>query len=281
MSGFRMTQLTDGENGTCVFVPGILARAADQVNPILPVLKRHGLQVYGLDYVGNRFDAHACAVDIAQAVDAVRPRTVIAVSLGGMVSSRSLSLLGRAAQPAQWHIIDSPSSNRDLMIPPLPAGFNPVVGWLSRQFTPADRANTGYGKWLLDKMVVPPKLDAIEVPSLLSPYYLYEHEDDSARAYRKHVQRVARRNLSGHSFTMWYDQIRWMLAQESLPLERFDSLPDVVYYSCTKGNVTVRQPQAGNVWGPHVKQHLVVPTAHGALQEASVTWNLTFDQTLA
>lgn len=281
MHGYCLQKVIDGGSRKALFVPGILSRSSEQAGPLSSVLKKHGLTTYGLDYIGSRFDADACAVDLAEAFDMYQPDVVIAVSLGGMISSKAVSLLGTTARTAQWHIVDSPSSGRDLIIPPLPAGFNPAVGWLSRRFAPSDRANDGYGKWLLDKMVVPPKLEAIEVPALFSPYHLYEREDDSARAYRRHIQWVARRNLSGHSFTMWYEQLRWMLAQESLPLELFSQLPNVTYYSCIKGNVTVRQPQAGNAWNPYVKRHLLVSTAHAALLEASVTWNLTFDQTLS
>jgi hypothetical protein len=280
MHGYCVQEVIDGGSRKALFVPGILSRSVEQVAPLSPVLKKRGLTTYGLDYAGSRFDADTCAVDLAEAFEVYRPEVVIALSLGGMISSKAVSLLGTAAQRAEWHIVDSPSCGQDLVLP-LPTRLNPAIGWLSRRFTPNNRANDGYGKWLLDKMVVPPKLEAIEVPALLSPYHLYEREDDSARAYRRHIQWVARRNLSGHSFTTWYEQLRWMLAQESLPLELFSQLPNVTYYSCTKGNVTVRQPQAGNAWNPYVKRHLLVPTAHAALLEASVTWNLTFDQTLS
>lgn len=191
--------------------------------------------------------------------------TVFASSLGGMLSVMAIAEMDRAvAERVRWVVSDSPTRGRDLMVGPLPARANDAVGWLMRHFTPSLPANGGYGKWLLDKMAVPPREDAIQLPTDL-------YGSTGADTYRAYVQQTARRNLTQTPFTLYYDQVRWMLGRTALPLDALDGL-DLTYVACIRGNVTIRQPSTASAWRPYVRRLLFAPTAHVAYLEGCNTW---------
>lgn len=265
-----------GGSGILLAVPGILVPGIAQMSPLMPLFVQHGLEVRALEYGGVHFDSELCAADIATGVEhalADSPRvTVLASSLGGMLAALALERIGAAVDDVRWLIVDSPSSSRDLVVAPLPAGANSAVGWLSRKIRPSAKANESYGRWLLSKMAVPPKDEAIEVPNDFTGLV--------AKGYRDGVKRTAMQNLTTTPFTLWYEQVRWMLACEGLPVDGFDGL-DATYFACVRANATVRQPDASRVWQSHVSKVVQVPTAHCAYAEAKYTWMQALDAELS
>ncbi|MGV9002211.1 MAG: hypothetical protein ACOH18_04655 [Candidatus Saccharimonadaceae bacterium] len=268
-------ELQTGAHGNVLSVPGILAFGQDQLFPLMPVFERFDVSVTGVNYGGDRFSAEHSIAGLRQLILplVVNPvddrRTVLfASSLGGMLVAKLLTELrsqygiDRINQTISTIINDSPASSEHLVLAPfLPGGINPGVGKLFTHFTPSEKSNESYGKRLLNTFRVPPKDNEIE---------LIEGGPTAAE-----IKQLAIHGLSGHAFTVWYDQLRWML-NTTLDLTGLTGL-DVTYMACIKGNVTVRQPQAVEAWKPFVRRVIEVPTPHCAYLQAQPTWVRTLN----
>lgn len=264
-----------------IFLPGILARSREQAAPVYNVLRGTGKrQIDYCDYAGSSFDPKQCIADLAGLLDkyvaAGRPATLIGLSLGGMLSAHALTKLA-SREGLKAILGDAPGSYRDVIMWPLPEFMNlPALAGMNH-LHPRERANTSYGRFLLEKLFVnAPEEDAIEVPSdqamLAWLGQTYSRED-----WIKNVDRWAREGLSGHLFTQWWGQVRWMLSQDSAPLGGLNLLDTFV--RCTRKNKTVRQ-EAAEHYRPAVGRVVDVKTAHVAILEASTTWNLLLDELL-
>ncbi len=257
-----------------VAVPGILARVQEQVNPLLPALGEHSMVVSGFNYTGTRFTPEPMVEELVTLVhrniSIDQPTILFGSSLGGMVIALALTELRRTYSVETLNgvvrtiIVDAPSGPRDLILAPfLPGVVNPFVGRLIRRFTPNADANHGYGKRLLSTFRVPPKDEEIEIPNAESM------DEQSLKEAHKAIKQTAIEGLSGHLFTVWYDQLRWML-NNTLDLSALDGL-NVIYLRCVKGNMTVRQPQASKAWEPSVKFTQGVDMPHCAYLQAPET----------
>lgn len=250
-------------------IPGILAYSQDQFAPLMPVFRNTATDTIGLNYAGERFYANACATAIRRLVEdnlkAEQKTLLFASSLGGMLTANALMQLSHWDKATlnrfvSTIIVDSPASGEDLVLaPPVPSWVNPGGAWLFNHFRPRQKSNDGYGKKLLNSFRVPPKDGEIELV------------DGGLTA--DEIKHQAIQGLSGHLFTMWYGQVKWML-NTTLDLSSLDGL-DITYIACTANNVTVRQPQASQAWRPHVRRVIEVPTPHCAYLQAQPTWTTT------
>jgi len=265
-------ELQSGSAAEILVVPGILAYSQDQTLPLMPVFERFDATVTGINYGGTRFDARRSIDALRQIIETNlandRKTVPFASSLGGMLMARVLGELRHIYPIHQLQtmistvIVDSPSGSKDLIVAPfLPGGINPGLGNVLQLFTPSVKANEGYGRKLLDTFRNPPKDGEIELT------------DDGLTA--DEIKQAAIRGLSDHDFTVYYDQVRWML-NTTLGLSGLDGL-DVTYVACTANNVTVRQPQGRQAWEPHVKRVIEVATPHCAYLQAQPTWTNTLN----
>lgn len=266
-SVLQKVELKSGSNAQIVAVPGILARIQEQLRPLMPVFTRFDAAVTGVNYSGTRFDAEQCITALRQTIEpnlaSGRPTVMFASSLGGMLVAQTLMQLRPAYgvnalnRVVSTVIVDSPASGKDLfLLPNLSGDAGPRIGMKLRNFTPNERSNGSYGRLLLKTFGVPPKDKEIEVV----PGGLRADE----------IKQRAIEGLSGHPFTVWYDQLVWML-NSSLNLNGLDGL-NVTYVACTANNMTVRQPQARDAWAPHVKRVIEVATPHCAYLQAQPSW---------
>ena len=263
----RFTLQSGSANTQIVIVPGILAYSQDQAEPLMQVFAGHDATVVGLNYNGTHFDAERCTKALSQLIlrnlaDG-RKTVLFASSLGGMLTAKALTDLRTHYSVSELNhaistiIVDSPASGNDLILLPfLPTGINSGAGKAFSHFQPHQRANKTYGKLLLNSFRVPPKDAEIELT------------DGGPTA--EDIKQRAIKGLSGHPFTVWYDQVRWML-NTTLDLSKLDGL-DITYVACTANNVTVRQPQARQAWEPHVSRVMEVATPHCAYLQAQPTW---------
>ncbi|MGB4767825.1 MAG: hypothetical protein WBP22_01060 [Candidatus Saccharimonas sp.] len=266
MGGLGLSVMRSDSRRAILHVPGILLPGVIQAQPFTQLAAEQGSALIAASYSGATFDVQKCVDDIAHDLDLVGrlyrgDLTVIMTSLGGMLTTLALKQLGHLPDDVGRFIIsDAPSRGRDLRVGVLPDWMNPLIGKLSRVLHPGERANRGYGKWLLSAMAMPPKYDAIELPPGLPKS---EHD-----RYRRELQHLTRQNLASTPFTLWYQQVQWMLNCEQLPLELWQRFTDTVYLANTWGNVTVRQAAAGVSWMPYVRQFETVRAAHCGYDEA-------------
>lgn len=276
MHALEIVDLGKGRGAHFLAVPGILARSQEQLEPLLPLLNTYNLYVTGFNFAGTHFDAghavHEIAATVRRNLTMSQQTILFGSSLGGMLAAQVLAELRKEYD--QDHLrtmvptifVDSPSSSQDLILaPPLSGGLNPTIGKMVRRFKPSTDANSGYGKKLLATFRVPPKDGEIEL------------EDGGLTA--EEIKQRAVQGLSGHAFTVWFDQLRWML-NTTLDLEPLEGL-NTTYLACTKGNMTVRQPQAQHTWEPYVTDVVEVETPHCAYLQAQGTWTRTLDRVLS
>ena len=287
-----------------LFLPGVLARAPEQINPILEPFRLKGYAVSTIDYteplsVAGVVDEVASI--IIKNLRAEQKTILFGASFGGMVTAEviaRLRLLGTVTsenildtvvkQPLVTNdlsnlfhdkrrkqilsinslqhflevvIADSPADGKDLA--PVPAWALSSVKWFTNHVTPDTDANSGYGAWLL-------KPRSVNLPKRAESENMSDAEFEAMCA-------EARKNLSEQSFTLYYDQLKWMLhAQTSCW-----ALDDVssVYIACTSKNVTVRQPQAVEKWRPYVTIKEIA-TPHCAFLQQKKMWQDLLSLTL-
>lgn len=300
----RRTDIVCVSKGVHVlFLPGILARATEQIDPILePFELRSAYSVSAFDYT-EPLNVAGVIDEIADVVVhnlQIGQRTVLfGASFGGMIATEVVARLREFAiipseadlsQPLMVGIlselfrdtsrtlllgndnlerlldviiVDSPADGSDLA--PIPKGVLSAVKRFTNRFTPSTDANVGYGRRLIQPL----------------PWGLPKRSqsEDMTDEEFKAMREVARQCLSGHSFTLCYAQTRWMLHAQLHP-EVLDGLR-VIYLACTAGNVTVRQPQASEKWSPHVRLQIDVPTPHCAFLQQGKVWRQTIILSLA
>ena len=268
------TTLSRGGDVEFLAVPGILARSNEQLEPLMPTLKRRNLTVVGFDY-GEVFDANESAKTVAQLVRSnmsIDRRTILfGSSLGGRIVANALRLLEpefdeyRLRLMVPVIIVDSPARSQDLVLaPPLSGSINPAVGKMLRGIKPSEKSNSGYGKRLLKMFMVPPKDHEIELTN--------------GGPTTEQLKQAAVQGLSGHLVTGWMAQLKWMLSTQ-MDLGHLSKL-NATYMACTNGNVTVRQPQAKEAWRPFVDQVVDVDTPHCAYLQAQASWSNSLNHVL-
>lgn len=265
-----------------VVFPGILHRCLDQVKPLIPTFKELGYAVSTIDYTGTQFDADVVIEELTKLVDSYlenKTRLVIfASSLGGMLTARVLANLRDKHGIHQVNayvsaiVVDVPANGSHLVLAPsVPPVFNKLAGWPLRLFSPSEKANASYGAKVLKSFAVPPKDDEIEYPPGLS--------EEERKAHAEKIKAQALINLSGHTFTVWVDQIKWMLSTKGLPLPSLKGL-NVIYLACVAHNITLHQPKALEAWRPYVHLLVEVHTPHCAYLQAQETWTVVVGECL-
>ncbi len=281
MSGLlQRVPMRAGGDAQLLIAPGVLARVADQHAPLMPAFDAHDLTVTGYDYVGDRFKPDAIVDELAahleDAVESGRPTVVWGTFIGGMLMVKALHLLSSVYVAddlvnLRLFLLDSPANLLDpVLAPPVPGWLNPVASPLMSVFNPGVKANHGYGRKLMDAFKVPPKDDAIIIPTP-DEQRAWHGRTFSDDEFRQMVKDNANEGLSGHKFTMFVSQTQFMLETAKLPLAALDGL-DVTYFMCTRANVTVHQPHAMSIYKPFVCEVVEVPTAHCAFREAQPIW---------
>ena len=271
----RRTDIVCTKTGAHVLLlPGILARAAEQYEPLMEILELRNYSVSGFDY-DEPLNVDGVANDICDVIrhniEIKQTTILVGASFGGMVAAKVVKRLREQTHMSNEELrplvssifIDSPADGNDLVVP-APS----LARWVVNHFTPSTDANRGYGAWLLKpRSAGLPKQSETTLPAG-STYVSHDQIRETARMY-----------LSGHSFTLWHAQLKWML-NATLELEELEGL-DTIYLSCTQGNVTVKQPQASEKWSPHVRLQIDVSTPHCAFLQQQDIWRGVFEFALA
>lgn len=274
-TGITEWNTATGRLANFVATPGILTRSRDMLKPFMPTLEANHLWVTGLDNTEPRFAPDPWIVTLRRIIkrnlENDVPTVLFGSSLGGMMVARAVTELRNSYEDATLNrllsmiIVDSPADGNDLILGPLPASANPKVARMIQGFTPRLSANDNYGRALLNLFRVPPKDDEIE------------RSEGGPTA--EQIKQQAVDGLSGHSFTVWYDQLKWML-DSRLNLGDLNGL-NVTYVACTANNVTVRQPQTLQKWHPHVRRVIKLPVPHASYVQAQPTWSRVLNELLA
>lgn len=255
------------------YIPGILARGDQQISTVMEPLQEIG-SVAVVDYAGDYFHPAEIAREIAYEVfrKVVHGYEIVlfGTSLGGVLIPDVLGLL----------LLKPYRQNITVVLSDSPAGmgtFFPVrqVGdWavvpaekLLYNFTPSPRANSGYGKWILEKMRGMPKDE-----NILPPYDGIT--DGQFQEFRAHIKELANQYQDGHNFTMWWTQLRYMASVDPKTwAANLTGVKRVVYIASTGANETV-MPEAFDIWSAHVPGifRQEVETAHAAYLEGAPLW---------
>jgi hypothetical protein len=162
----------------------------------------------------------------------------------------------------------------------MPSFAAPFFTW----FRPGKLSNFVLG-WvvpLLNKLGGLPKEKNIVLPSPENLIRLGLPKDMSYKGYVAWVQKSAKKNLSGHRFSMWYSELGDMIemGQRGLPFAALEGIR-VVYMIC-KRNDTVDQPEAFNVWAAGVlgMTSLWVDSTHCGFTESFDGFAYAFKETL-
>ena len=240
-------------NNVIICLPGILARGEEQHKPLW--LERHA-EVQYFEYGQATFQPEpviARAIgEVAKYSRAGRNVTLLGSSLGGNVAAFVTEQLARDNPDIDdWLsvvLVDAPAGSRTFTaaqaVPPglitSPPGkviFTAIGGtmlFVSRQ-----------GPGL-------PKDEFITMPSAEVMKRLAGRGDFSEEEWRDWVKQAAKSGLTGHSGSVWAEQIRWMTqVVEDGSLDRAArSLRDrrATYVQCVTGNDVVLQPKAQQWW---------------------------------
>jgi hypothetical protein len=249
----EVVHVATDRNDVIICLPGILARSEEQHNPLW--LERHA-EVQYFEYGQATFQPEAV---IARAISEVnkysragRSVTLLGSSLGGNVAAFvTQQLTSGNPDIDDWFsvvLVDAPAGSRTFTaaqaVPPglitSPPGkviFTAIGGvsmFVSRQ-----------GPGL-------PKDEFITLPSAEVMTHLAGHGDFTLAQWREWVKQSAKSGLSGHSGSVWAEQIRWMTQVfEDGSLDRAArSLHDrrATYVQCVSGNDVVLQPKAQQWW---------------------------------
>lgn len=236
-----------------LWLPGILARE-NQIDPIASLFA--GRDVYAARYSGRRFDGPNIIVPQAALILHVLAVTydeiiVIGASHGGMVGAQAIDGIGDSvtSKIKQFIVFDSPTGAHDFL--PMPPPAIPFFTW----FRPGILSNIVFA-WvlpLLNKLGGLPNEVNIIRPNSENLQRLGLPDDMSYRDFVEWVQDSAERNLSGHDFSLWYTELRDMIesGRSGLPYAGLHDI-DVMYIECLR-NMTVKQPDAVNVWANEAK----------------------------
>lgn len=240
-------------NNVIICLPGILARSEEQHKPLW--LERHAAVQY-FEYGQATFQPEPV---IARAISEVnkysragRTVTLLGSSLGGNVATFMTEQLAH----------DNPDIDDwlSVVLVDAPAG--------SRTFTAAQAVPPGLitsspGKVIFTAIGAAslfvsrqgpglPKDEFITMPSAEVMEHLAGRSDFSEEEWCDWVKQTAKKYLTGHSGSVWAEQIRWMTqVSEDGSLNRAArSLRErrVTYVQCVKGNDVVLQPKAQQWW---------------------------------
>ena len=222
----------DPEGPVTIYVPGVLARGQDQLSTakghrsVLDALTDWSSEVLLLNYAKQIFDPDLVKEILAMKIMAEaekRPVVVIGASLGGCLASEVLVSLGGKQQKNKISLIllDAPAGKETLpawnVILAKVVRFIPVFRGLILGFLPFPVAESG----------------------------LPRNEEIQKGLPVDEVRTVAKRGLKGYTLRVLIEQLIYLVAfVPPWPTK----LKAVTYISCEKGNVTVLQPQAKNIW---------------------------------
>lgn len=227
---------------TTIVLPGILERPDEQFAPILSALPG---AVLAVEPNPRRFDVDAVVYATVQQIEIARQVghrvNLLGASIGGMLLAFVVDAYRkkhRDENDLSWlHVvlIDAPSGAETMS--ELPSWARQLVG--SRLF--ALTMSGSFGDWVVARMVKSPRPEEIEATS---------------RKERADIIEQARQNLSGHSGSLWQQQLAWMvgvgISSGTFALEDAAlALAGVrtTYLACVHpGNVTVDQPTASQLW---------------------------------
>jgi len=245
-----------------ICMPGVLQYVDKQFKPLRPVLRRYGdIEYFG--YEGTHFQPAmfqtVVAAKVREHLLAGRPVILVGASLGGMqipyIVARLTDIDFRVVKRLlKVIVIDAPYGAKSLYTIPKWAAW--IASKLTLVSVPA-WLNNNLGKWILNKMAVPPRRENIDIR--------YVEDSD---AYQRYVIEASLEGLRGHSFSMFVSQLGWMMnaGSSDMPLDILNEI-DATYIACIGPNTTVRQPEAVNVWGRYVARVKEVRTAHCAFLE--------------
>jgi len=236
-----------------LWLPGILARE-NQIDPIVSLFA--GRDVYAARYAGRRFDGPKVIVLqvtvilhlLANVYDEI---IVIGASHGGMVGTQAIDGIdaGVKSKIKQFIVFDSPTGADDFL------SMSPAAVPFFTWFRPGVLSNIVFA-WvlpLLNKLGGLPKEINIIRPDRENLQRLGLSHDTTYREFVDWVQDSAKRNLSGHRFSLWYSELRDMIesGRRGLPYTGLHGI-EVMYLECLR-NDTVKQPDAANVWAKEAK----------------------------
>jgi len=225
--------------------PGIFARR-NQFEPMFPVIERD-YDIYPIEYGGLRYDRERSAEWIAEFAERLLTEydevVYNGISHGGQHALYvNLWLKGIGKKFSRVILHDAPYGVSTMKTVP-----KIIVGLF--RFTAGASTNVVYKPVVKLLTMMLPKRENVTVPSSKNLQMLLGRTDMSADEYFKWVKQSAKRNLSGHKFSMFYSETADMIAagKEVFPQGAFDGVP-VVYIRYLEKNDTVVQPLASNIY---------------------------------
>ncbi len=278
-----------GNDTTIYWIPGILSRGLESIMPVGNTIAGYGT-VYVANFPGPFFQpeeaARRIAVHAGSQIHAGKKVVFIGSSLGGRLIPdvlRNLSTspdiyVNQRGMRERLHtlMVDAPVGASTFAY--VPRYLGPAAKLASYALRPSERANRGYGATVMSQLTKElPKDENIIVPDSGEAIMRMCGAPLGPDSYRECVKRTAAANLSGHEFTLYASQLRWML---QTPVN-FDAMGLVAYpgyVACTGDNVTVRQPLARDTWKRRVPEMELdeVESAHCAYLEAYPLWASMF-----
>lgn len=254
----REQYLAGSGHNTAMFVlPGWLGWSKGQHERLLPVLSRSA-NVFGLDYVGPRFDAASVIREVAETVNAsVHHGWVVhlfGTSLGGIVAAMAVAKLGDRLSPTQFeqiHItmVDSPSGADSLK--QLPAwATQPVLRWLTDPPAWLDSRPVDYAfqRAFCGGM---PEDAPIEFPADADKaWYRTDALEAAWRGQQGFKPRLA---LSELAFMTGVGGLSGGLARACNTLYNRGIAARTTYIACMGDNQVVRQPLARDFYARHLR----------------------------
>lgn len=273
--------LVDGssrKDRAIVHLPGILQRSEEQIRPLADLLSDYG-DVFHIDYSQPYFDGTMVALEVAGLLGRLKnvyPEVVvIGSSIGGALTLPVLGFLQRWQLPIdrlRWLIVDAPSGVETMAaVPPWAAG---IFRQALLYFSPTEHANApkAYGTWLLNAMKGLPKDENVIIPGAAIRRQIVGRDVPEAE-YLHWVRQRADEGLTGHRFTQWLTQLRWMAS--SIVPEGTLGGHDITYVACMWQNDVVRQPRAMWDWAQYAPDLVIdeVQSPHcGYLNTPEVWW---------
>lgn len=242
-----------------VALPGILNPDHRWVDPLMPLFSKVGTvhnMVYGEGTLFNPDAAVELAADRLTASLAVGKRAVLfGSSLGGDLApfiASEMKARDVATDNLSVVVADAPAGIETL--PMIPEFAYPAARGLLRHLRPGTMLESVGNKTVMHLMTLPsglPKDSEITVPGQDVMRALTGSVYGDAE-WRAKVKQMQAEMLSGNSFGTYLTELAWMIeVGDNGTLEHaittgLNGLE--VYIAATKGNVTVSQPKAANMW---------------------------------
>jgi hypothetical protein len=261
-------------------IPGVLHEARNQISPVEKAFSQWGQSYYvnwGRWLYSPTVNKYVLARRIANAKRKQRSYyfndVLVATSLGGSVALDTAERLHKIAPDLPKPgliVLEGVAGSENLL-----AGGN-IAGPVfraARWFVPLGLV----GLSLVNVIVLPLQYFVLNKPPKDG-----EIEDGLDK---EAVKRKARRDMFGYSVSTFTRQTAHMNACKLTP-DKLRNFAWVQYYSCTKGNVTVRQPEEMNKWNQAAVRagvyfHRVeVETPHVAFEQMPSAWLSSLDDNL-